>query len=148
MEHHESRKELDKAQRDDVFRLIDAIVEHVEYYTVKRHKKSHYSYAFVKEDIPALKSLKAMVENYPAKNPAKMAGKTVTRKWVREQAKNFTYSRQEFATEFLTESIELLLAKLGIKVTNKKTRQNVTGYVESFDTSAKQVEDSGDVRHE
>jgi len=124
MEHHESRKELDKAQRDDVFRLIDAIVEHVEYYTVKRHKKSHYSYAFVKEDIPALKSLKAMVE------PFDTTGKQVEDSGdVRHEQKTVTgndvkkVARRWLITPFrLGESLK----ELGIKVTDKEKEADKT----------------------
>lgn len=42
--------------------------------------------------------------------------KRVSREWVEKKAKELRYSRQEFATEFLTQSLLELLEELDIEV--------------------------------
>jgi len=110
---------LDKAQRVDLLQYLEDGIDILGI--------PEMTFVSTKNDLPRLKSLKAMVESFDTtgkqvedSGDVRHKQKTVTKEWVRKKAEDFRYSRQQFATEFLTESIELLLKELGIKVTDKE----------------------------
>ena len=131
MGEHDFRANIDKAQRDEMLEWLTLEIKVLEEQAGDLDKKpEHYVTDVlylenIRQQHRILKSLKAMVENYPEQ-------KTVTEKEIDELGKELSCSHNE--EMWLIPLLHRRLKELGIPVL-------------SFDTSGKQVEDSGDVRH-
>jgi len=109
MGEHDFRVNIDKAQRDEVLDWLDTEIDYG---------------CQLPDDIRILKSLKAMVENYPNQ---------VKQYQIQNQSEYMFINSS--SPEDTAIDVERWLKELRIPV-------------EPFDTTEKQVEDSGDVRHE
>jgi len=135
MGEHDFRVNLDKAQRDDLLQWLIIEIEMREQDVLGFYKPRP-----AQHDLRILKSLKAMVESFDTSGKqvedsgdVRHEQKTVTKKEIDELGKELSCSHNE--EMWLIPLLHRRLKELGIPVL-------------SFDTTEKQVEDSGSVRHE